>query len=123
MYELMPPDAEDGEGNRQTMFRPSEVELGETMRLLCDEIERIDPARIVIDSLSEMRLLAQSPLRYRRQIFALKQFLARRHATVLMIDDLAVERAMICSFTASSMASSPWRSWGSTMAQSGGGCG
>jgi circadian clock protein KaiC len=89
MCELVPPDVEDGDGNRQTMFRPSEVELGETMRLLCNEIERIDPARIVLDSLSEMRLLAQNPLRYRRQIFALKQFLARRHATVLVLDDMS----------------------------------
>jgi circadian clock protein KaiC len=88
MCELVPPDVEEGDGNRQTMFRPSEVELGETMRLLCDEIERIDPARIVIDSLSEMRLLAQNPLRYRRQIFALKHFLTRRHATVLVLDDM-----------------------------------
>jgi circadian clock protein KaiC len=88
MCELVPPDAEEGDGNRQTMFRPSEVELGETMRLLCDEIERIDPARIVIDSLSEMRLLAQNPLRYRRQIFALKHFLTQRHATVLVLDDM-----------------------------------
>jgi circadian clock protein KaiC len=91
LCELMPPDAEDGDGNRQTMFRPSEVELGETIRLLSDEIERIDPARIVIDSLSEMRLLAQSPLRCRRQIFALKHFLEKRHATVLMIDDVTSE--------------------------------
>ena len=86
--ELVPPDGEDGGGSRQTMFRPSEVELGETIRLLCNEIERIDPARIVLDSLSEMRLLAQNPLRYRRQIFALKQFLARRQATVLALDDM-----------------------------------
>jgi circadian clock protein KaiC len=86
--ELVPPDGEDGDGNRQTMFRPSEVELGETMRLLCAQIERIDPALIVLDSLSEMRLLAQSSLRYRRQIFALKHFLASRRATVLMIDDV-----------------------------------
>jgi circadian clock protein KaiC len=86
--ELVPPDGADGDGNRQTMFRPSEVELGETMRLLCGEIERIDPALIVLDSLSEMRLLAQSSLRYRRQIFALKHFLGPRRATVLMIDDV-----------------------------------
>jgi circadian clock protein KaiC len=89
--ELVPPDAADGDENRQTMFRPSEVELGETMRLLCGEIERIDPALIVLDSLSEMRLLAQNPLRYRRQIFALKHFLGPRRATVLMIDDLTSE--------------------------------
>jgi circadian clock protein KaiC len=73
------------------MFRTSEVELGETMRLLRGEIERIDPARIVIDSLSEMRLVAQNALRYRRQIFALKHFLATRYATVLMIDDVKSE--------------------------------
>jgi circadian clock protein KaiC len=89
--ELVPPDGEDGDGNRQTMFRPSEVELGETMRLLCGEIERIDPALIVLDSLSEMRLLAQNPLRYRRQIFALKHFLVPRRATVLMIDDVTAD--------------------------------
>jgi circadian clock protein KaiC len=89
--ELVPPDIAEGDDNRQTMFRPSEVELGETVRLLCGEIERIDPARIVIDSLSEMRLLAQSPLRYRRQIFALKHFLGRRLATVLMIDGVTSE--------------------------------
>jgi circadian clock protein KaiC len=68
LCELVPPDAAESDENRQTMFRPSEVELGETMRLLCAEIERIDPALIVLDSLSEMRLLAQNPLRYRRQI-------------------------------------------------------
>ena len=89
--ELVPPDIAEGDDNRQTMFRASEVELGETMRLLCGEIERIDPTRIVIDSLSEMRLLAQNPLRYRRQVFALKHFLGPRHATVLMIDDVTSE--------------------------------
>jgi hypothetical protein len=84
------------------------------------EIERIDPARIVIDSLSEMRLLAQSPLRYRRQVFALKHFLGARHATVLMIDDLTSEshEFQLRSCTASSLC----RSWRSTMAQSGDGC-
>ncbi len=49
LCELVPPDAENNDGNRQTMFRPSEVELGETMRLLCNQIERIDPARIVLE--------------------------------------------------------------------------
>ena len=87
LRELVPPEIE-GEGSRQTMFHTSEVELGETMKLLFDEIERIDPARIVLDSLSEMRLLAQNPLRYRRQIFAFKHFLGRRRATVLVLDDM-----------------------------------
>lgn len=85
--ELTPPDFE-GDSNRQTMFRPSDVELGETIRLLFDQIERTNPARVVIDSLSEMRLLAQNPLRYRRQIFALKHFLAQRASTVLVLDDM-----------------------------------
>lgn len=87
LQELIPPDIE-GEENRQTVFRSSEVELGETLRLLFDRIESIRPARVVIDSLSEMRLLAQNPLRYRREIFALKHFLAQRGATVLMLDDM-----------------------------------
>jgi circadian clock protein KaiC len=90
LCELAPPDAED-DGNRQTIFRSSEVELGETIRLLFDHIERSNPARVVIDSLSEMRLLAQNPLRYRRQIFALKQFLAQRDATVLVLDDMTAD--------------------------------
>jgi circadian clock protein KaiC len=87
LQELVPLHIE-GEENRQTMFRSSEVELGETMRLLFDRIERTNPARVVIDSLSEMRLLAQNPLRYRREIFALKHFLAQRSATVLVLDDM-----------------------------------
>ena len=84
--ELVPPDIA-ADHNRQTMFRSSEVELGETIKLLFDEIERINPARVVIDSLSEMRLLAESPLRYRREIFSLKHFLGHREATVLVVDD------------------------------------
>jgi circadian clock protein KaiC len=87
LCELTPPDLE-GDSNRQTMFRSSDVELGETIRLLFDQIERTDPARVVIDSLSELRLLAQNPLRYRRQIFALKHFLAQRSSTVLVLDDM-----------------------------------
>jgi circadian clock protein KaiC len=87
LQELVPSDIE-GEESRQTMFRSSEVELGETMRLLFDRIERIKPARVVIDSLSEMRLLAQNPLRYRREIFSFKHFLAQKSATVLMLDDM-----------------------------------
>ena len=88
VFELMPPETDPSGESGQTMFHPSEVELGETMRLLFQEIERAKPARIVVDSLSEVRLLAQSALRYRRQILALKQFLARRSTTVLMLDDM-----------------------------------
>jgi circadian clock protein KaiC len=71
-----------------TMFHPSEVELGETTRSILDEVERIQPQRVVFDSLSELRLLAGNPLRYRRQILALKQFFSGRNCTVLMLDDM-----------------------------------
>lgn len=71
-----------------TFFHPSEVELNRTTKVLLDEIERCDPARVVFDSLSEMRMLADTPLRYRRQILQLKQALAGRKCTVLFLDDL-----------------------------------
>ncbi len=74
--------------SQSLMFHASEVELGETVRALFAAVERADPARVVIDSLSELRLLSQGPLRYRRQILALKQFFAERQITVLMLDDL-----------------------------------
>jgi circadian clock protein KaiC len=71
-----------------TVFHPSEVELGATMKGVTEVVERVRPRRIVIDSLSELRLLAGDPLRYRRQILALKQFLgAAGRATVLLLDD------------------------------------
>ena len=72
---------------RYTMFHPSEVELGETTKKVLAEAERVKPTRLVFDSLSEPRLLAQNPLRYRRQILALKQSFARQHCTVLIVDD------------------------------------
>lgn len=71
----------------QTILHPSEVELGETAREVMKRVEELRPSRVVFDSLSEMRLLAQNPLRYRRQILALKQFFASRDCTVLMLDD------------------------------------
>jgi len=74
-----------------TMFHPSEVELSETTRMVLAEVERSKPTRIVFDSLSEMRLLAQNPLRYRRQILALKQFFIGRSCTVLLLDDRTSE--------------------------------
>jgi circadian clock protein KaiC len=91
IFELIPPESGlFGEGG-QTLFHPSEVELGETMALLIEHTERLKPVRVVLDSLSEIRLLAQSALRYRRQILALKQYLARQGATVLMLDDMTSE--------------------------------
>jgi circadian clock protein KaiC len=72
---------------QQSILHPSEIELGETIGAVIREIEARDPGRVVFDSLSEMRLLAQDPLRYRRQILALKQFFATRDCTVLLLDD------------------------------------
>jgi len=71
----------------QTILHPSEIELGETVDALIAMVKQLDPRRVVFDSLSEMRLLAQDPLRYRRQILGLKQFFAGRHCTVLLLDD------------------------------------
>jgi circadian clock protein KaiC len=73
---------------QNTMFHPSEVELATTIKRVLDDVDRLKPTRLVFDSLSELRLLAGNPLRYRRQILALKQFLARRRCTVLLLDDL-----------------------------------
>jgi circadian clock protein KaiC len=73
------------------MFHPSEVELSDTTRAILDEIEKRKPKRVVFDSLSELRMLAQNPLRYRRQILALKQFFVGRDCTVLLLDDRTSE--------------------------------
>jgi circadian clock protein KaiC len=72
---------------QQSVFHPSEVELAETTRNVMNRVDELKPARVVFDSLSEMRLLAQNPLRYRRQILALKQFFSARGCTVLLLDD------------------------------------
>jgi len=73
--------------SRYTVFHPAEVELDETTRAVLDEVERINPVRVVFDSLSEMRMLASDPLRFRRQILALKQYFLTRNCTVLLLDD------------------------------------
>ena len=70
-----------------TMYHPSEVELSATTKSILEAVDRLKPARVVIDSLSELRLLAQNSLRYRRQILALKQYFTGRHCTVLLLDD------------------------------------
>ncbi len=70
-----------------TFFHPSEVELNRTTQVLLDEVERVKPTRLVFDSLSEMRMLAETPLRYRRQMLQLKQYLSGQRCTVLLLDD------------------------------------
>jgi circadian clock protein KaiC len=74
------------------VFHPSEVELGEVMRTLIAEAERVQPRRVVIDSLSEVRLLARDPLRYRRQLLALKRFFIGRGCTVLLLDAASINK-------------------------------
>jgi circadian clock protein KaiC len=71
----------------QSILEPSEVELGETINGVIECVDRLNPQRVVFDSLSELRLLAQNSLRYRRQILALKQYFSLRKCTVLMLDD------------------------------------
>lgn len=87
VFELRPSEELLGVDSRYTMFHPSEVELTETTKALLTEAERVKPVRLVFDSLSELRLLAQNPLRYRRQILALKEFFSRQQCTVLLLDD------------------------------------
>lgn len=70
-----------------TFYQPSELELNRTTKILTDEVERLKPLRVVFDSLSELRLLAETPLRHRRQILSLKQFFGGRQCTVLLLDD------------------------------------
>lgn len=77
--------------SEQSVLHPSEIELGETTRGVMQKVEEVRPVRLVFDSLSELRLLAQNPLRYRRQILALKHFFASRHCTVLLLDDRTSE--------------------------------
>ena len=88
LRELVPADATLRADDVYTMFHPSEVELSEATRSLLDDVEKLNPSRVVFDSLSELRLLAGSPLRYRRQILALKQYFSGRNCTVLLLDDM-----------------------------------
>ena len=87
IIELVPDETELRSDEQLTMLLSAEVELGETTRKVLEAIERSSPSRIVFDSLSELRLLAQTSLRYRRQILALKHILGGMRCTVIMIDD------------------------------------
>ena len=77
--------------SRYTVFHPSEIELDETTRRILTAVEKYKPARLVFDSLSEMRMLASDPLRFRRQILALKQYFIGRGCTVMLLDDRTSE--------------------------------
>jgi circadian clock protein KaiC len=88
VFELVPPELSLDPEREQSIVYASDLELGETVQMVMDEVERVAPARIVFDSLSEIRLLAQGSLRFRRQVLALKHFFAKRHCTILFLDDL-----------------------------------
>lgn len=90
VFQLTPPEVVPAT-QEQTLLYSSDLELGETTQLIIDQVAQKRPVRVVIDSLSEIRLLAQSPLRYRRQILALKHYFANQGATVLLLDDMTSE--------------------------------
>lgn len=92
VFELVPPEATLDPDRELTLFHPSELELSETSKLIFDRVKEEEPVRVVFDSLSEMRLLAQNSLRYRRQILALKHFFTGRKCTVLLLDDFSSEK-------------------------------
>jgi circadian clock protein KaiC len=87
IIELSPSENELALDEQSTMFHPSELELAATTQRVLEDVERLKPTRVVFDSLSELRLLAGSALRYRRQILALKTYFSRRKCTVLLLDD------------------------------------
>ena len=87
IFELSAMQQQLAQSAHNTLFHPADVELNTTTQTLLKEIERVKPSRVVFDSLSEMRLLADNALRYRRQILALKQFFIGKRCTVLLLDD------------------------------------
>jgi circadian clock protein KaiC len=88
IFELVPPENLLDEDHQQSLLYSSDLELGETTTRMFEVVERVKPKRVVVDSLSEIRLLAQSSLRYRRQILAIKHYFTRHDVTVVMLDDL-----------------------------------
>lgn len=91
IYEMVPPDEDLGSEAQYTVFHPSEVELADTITAIVKQVASINPERVVFDSLSEFRMLARDPLRYRRQILALKRHFAGLNCTVILLDDRTAE--------------------------------
>jgi circadian clock protein KaiC len=92
LFELVPPETTLDPDRELTVFHPAEMELNETTKLILDKVSQLNPRRVVIDSLSELRLLAHSPLRYRRQVLALKHYFTSRQCTVILLDDLSSQQ-------------------------------
>src|ERR1700709_314286 len=93
VFELLPPESLLDSDQQQSLLYSSDLELGETTKQIFEAGERHRPSRVILDSLSEIRLLAQSSLRYRRQILAIKHFFAKFGTTVMPLDDLTAEQA------------------------------
>lgn len=91
IYELVPAELSLDPTREQSIVYSSDLELGETVKLVMDSVERIKPDCVVFDSLSDIRLLAGSPLRYRRQVLALKHYFTGKNITTIFVDDLTEE--------------------------------
>jgi circadian clock protein KaiC len=87
VHEVIPEESLLDPSDQYTVLHPSEVELGETNNMILALVEKLNPTRVVLDSLSELQLLSGSPLRYRRHVLALKQYFARRSCTAILLDD------------------------------------
>lgn len=87
IFEMIPPDEDLTPESQYTVFHPSEVELADTIASILKRVEEVKPQRLVFDSLAELRMLARDPLRYRRQVLALKRQISGGNITVLMLDD------------------------------------
>jgi len=85
--EIIPDEKALDPDQQYTIFHPSEIELGNTTQRILAAVDKYQPRRVVLDSLSELQLLAESPLRYRRQVLALKQYLSSRQCTTIFLDD------------------------------------
>lgn len=92
LFEVSPPELAGRAGEQYTVFHPAEVELADVMQSILTCVEKSKASRIVIDSMSEIRMLARDPLRYRRQVLTLKQFFVGRDCTVLLLDDRTGDR-------------------------------
>jgi circadian clock protein KaiC len=88
MRELLPDEGALETEQQYTMYHPSEVELASTTKKILEDVKKLNPTRVVFDSLSELRLVAGNPLRYRRQLLALKQYFSGRRCTVILLDDM-----------------------------------
>lgn len=93
VFELLPPESLLDSEQQQSLLYSSDLELGETTKQIFQAVDRVQPTRVVLDSLSEIRLLAQSSLRYRRQILAIKHYFAQFNTTVMLLDDLTADVA------------------------------